>query len=126
MSDPTTPEGRAELRRLLDNATPAPWEGVPGFGTTAIYGQDHEPGEFVAQRVPIPDAKLIIRLRNTVPALLDALDQAEAALEQARKTADRYASARAQWDRLPHISDDRAEGMNLAGEAVLRVLDGGS
>ncbi|MDV2475136.1 hypothetical protein F8M49_21090 [Rhodococcus zopfii] len=87
MPDPTTPEGRAELRALQDKATAGPWEGVPGFGRTAIYGHDHDPGEFVAQRVGIPDTKLIIAAVNALPALLDALDEAEAAIDSIREYA---------------------------------------
>ena len=180
-TDPTSPEGRAELRELLAKGTPGPWQADDcegelrvGAGDAVTAWQERTDEEGRSYRVGTPpwtwkstnliyehdletwdegedqdddqrriDAELIVAARNALPALLDALDDAElraenerlldmlnranaaeAALARVRKVADRYAAARPQWDRLPYISDDLAEGMNTAGEAILRALDG--
>ncbi|MCK8674111.1 hypothetical protein M1M07_23745 [Rhodococcus sp. HM1] len=151
MNDPTTPEGRAELRERHVLATDHGKETLATRHLThpTIY-VDHSDGneDGLVGALPIWGnryAELIVAAVNALPALLDALDDAEceierqrgdlvierrranaaeAALARVRKVADRYAAARPQWDRLPYISDDRAEGMNTAGEAILRALDG--
>ncbi len=106
MTDPTTPEGRAELRVLCDKATPGPWEGVPGFGHTAIYGRGQAPGKFVAQKVGIPDTKLIIAAVNAIPALLNALERTQSG----GRTLGRIV------DRLHHEMLDATGAHDLIGE----------
>ncbi len=63
-----------DLRTLIENATEGPWEAVPGFGTTSIYGRDAFAGEFIARNVRINDAKLILSAVNALPGLLDAVE----------------------------------------------------
>lgn len=78
MSDPTTPEGRAELRDLLRRTTPLPWSAQPG-----LNGRDDVrarwtggPTVVVAQVSRVrPDAELIVAAVNALPALLDEIDR---------------------------------------------------
>ena len=94
---PTDPLDRATLRRLLAEATKAPWKAVTEMHPSAVkshkeavslYGLDcliytmsrdylNLPETFERQKV---DAELIAALRNAASALLDRLEQVEAAL----------------------------------------------
>ena len=82
----------AELRRLLEKATPAPWE-VTGWeagshghshDTVCIGGPNHRaPDYFVTGDIRETDRRLlnhnlIVALRNAAPALLDVVEIAEA------------------------------------------------
>ena len=76
---------RTELRRLLDEATPGPWE----VEESQIWGPD---GAFVAAVrwgggaiTDLPDALLIAAAVSALPDLLDQLDAAEAALARVRE-----------------------------------------
>lgn len=82
-----TPEQIAEGRRLLDAATPGPWN-----LDTDRHGHDEVShrrmvgmSEVVAQVGRVrPDAELIVWARNNLPALLAALDDAECESERLR------------------------------------------
>ena len=73
----TTPETLAELRRLLDEATPGPWwhEWVDGDDWWAVYGQPT--GGMACPEVcttwSSDDAAYIAAAVNALPALLDRL-----------------------------------------------------
>lgn len=67
---------RAELRRLSEEASAGPW-GVLGQYVFADEGRDG-----IAQFSIEPDSAFIAAARVAVPALLDALEHAEAAEEQ--------------------------------------------
>ena len=73
---------RAELRRLLDAATPGPWwqEWVEGDEWYAVYGQPT--GDLVCPEVctagDADDTNLLVAAVNALPGLLDALEKAEA------------------------------------------------
>ena len=72
---------RAELRRLLDAATPRPWwqEWVEGDEWYAVYGQPT--GDLVCPEVctagDADDTNLLVAAVNALPGLLGALEKAE-------------------------------------------------
>ena len=73
-----TPETLAELRRLLDAATPGPWrdEMMQGDGVTltAIVAGKPNPDDLrvVGSTLAHNDARVLIAAVNALPALLDA------------------------------------------------------
>ena len=73
-----TPEMLAELRRLLDAATPGPWrdEMMQGDGVTltAIVAGKPNPDDLrvVGSTLAHNDARVLIAAVNALPALLDA------------------------------------------------------
>ena len=77
MSD-LTPETLAELRRLLDAATPGPWrdEMMQGQGLTltAIIAGKPNPDDLrvIGSTLAHNDARAIVAAVNALPALLDA------------------------------------------------------
>ena len=75
-----TPETFAELRRLLDAATPRPWSTVSGAGNVWHFPGDAPPTVVAGhQRAPrVPDAILIAAAVNALPALLDAAEECDA------------------------------------------------
>ena len=80
-----TPETIAELRRLLDAATPRPWSTVSGAGNVWHFPEDGAPTVVAGhQRAPrVPDAILIAAAVNALPALLDAAAELPALLDAA-------------------------------------------
>ena len=80
---------REYLRELASGATPGPWENVweEADEWYSITGQSYE--EFVCPEVATltdeTDADFIAASRTAVPALLDALDQAEARIKAVRE-----------------------------------------
>ena len=79
MSD-LTPETLAELRRLLDAATPGPWrdEMMQGKGVTltAIIAGRPNPDDLrvIGSTLAHNDARVLIAAVNALPALLDAAE----------------------------------------------------
>ncbi|MDV2474219.1 hypothetical protein F8M49_30010 [Rhodococcus zopfii] len=85
-ADPSTPEGRAELRALCDKATEGTWaiwrdldhQGFITIGDEAGVLTDEKP--YTEECNPTahvyiePDAELIVAAVNALPALLDQLD----------------------------------------------------
>ena len=63
---------RTELRRLLEAATPGPWEGDP---------EEVDSDGGVVWAVSPEDFALIVAMRNALPVLLDRLDTYQEALE---------------------------------------------
>ena len=98
MSD-LTPETLAELRRLLDAATPGPWrdEMMQGKGVTltAIIAGRPNPDDLrvIGSTLAHNDARVLIAAVNTLPALLDAAAERDALAESVRaygRTIDRW------------------------------------
>ena len=75
MSD-LPPERREELRRLLDAATPGPWEVSRHASPSWVWGADGTP-------VGDEDAEFVVAAVNALPSLLDALNARDAALTEA-------------------------------------------
>lgn len=136
MSDFTTPEGRAELRKLAETATPGPWH-WDDHRVPTLYGRGGELGVYVWEaevleashngecgcraacmlelEVAPSDAEFIAAARTAVPALLDALDDIRDYATGQRDLAERYHNAA-----MPHmgrIHDDVAATLE-------RILDG--
>ena len=98
MSAPT-PEKLAELRRLLDAATPGPWrdEMMQGHGVTltAIIAGKPNPDDLrvIGSTLAHNDARVLIAAVNALPALLDAAAERDALAECVRaygRTIDRW------------------------------------
>lgn len=124
----------SELRRLLAEATPGEWDVLPEIVGSPAFIRSQR-GRPVATTVPMPDAALIVALRNHAGALLDVADRAEAAearVEALTEALDGLVGAswlfahetsltgrnQAQWDRLRAARD--------AAQAVLAETDGGA
>lgn len=80
MTDPTTPEGRAELRQLLEDGKRDHWE-VCTDGRTIGEDAGDDMAKWIGEAGPCA-ADLIVAAVNALPALLDALERAEAAIER--------------------------------------------
>lgn len=103
--DWTSPEGRAELRRLSEKATPEHWEverwdldsGEFNYHIKAIYTKPDgildlaliatTEGDFDHPKAKV-DAELITAMRNSFSALLDRVDALEAAVTAAQWACD--------------------------------------
>ena len=72
----------AELRRLLDEATPGPWEYL-SIGPDDSYRVVAKAWG-VAAACDYKDARLIVAAVNAIPALLDELDRLQATLAGVR------------------------------------------
>ena len=76
----TTPEYRAELRRLSDAATPEPWNSMQGSTCKHVRSADgsFETGCIIFARSRTPeyplDAEFIAAAREAVPLLLDEVE----------------------------------------------------
>ena len=123
-----TPEKLAELRRLLDAATPGPWrdEMMQGKGVTltAIIAGRPNPDDLrvIGSTLAHNDARVLIAAVNALPALLDAAaerDALAAAVERARVLAT-------EWATQPTDYDEDTEQQIEDGGAILRALDDGS
>ena len=125
---------RTELRRMLDGATPRPWEWTTDLD--ALLGG--EEGEYrvidtalalrsyYVLRVASEDAALIAAAVNALPGLLDQLDAAEAALARVRELHGGWSS---QADFNAEMGGDFWRGMTIKGrecaDELRRALDGG-
>ncbi|WP_371053671.1 hypothetical protein [Rhodococcus gordoniae] len=133
MSDPTTPEGRAELRKLLAKATDRPWiaEYSGPTGNCVIPHDAQSTLEAVAFTRLLPawhDAELIAAAVNALPALLDALDDAECEIERQRGDLvieRRWAeAAQVVLDRVRDLAEEgKCWGGSDAIEEFIRRLD---
>jgi hypothetical protein len=72
----TAPADVATLRRLLADATPAPWSA--GHWGEEYWVQSDDADADVGENMHEPDAALIVALRNATPRLLDRLEALEA------------------------------------------------
>lgn len=96
-----TPEDRARLRDLAAKATPGPWEaGVDDLTCMANVHHDQEQRFWVADTGParveptaMADSELIAAMRNALPALLDALDEAERERDEWERAAMKLAAS---------------------------------
>ncbi|UQB71261.1 hypothetical protein KI427_16720 [Rhodococcus ruber] len=84
-----TPEQIAEGRRLLDAATPGPWKFTDTSDHRGNKGEFRAPSPYNGLMLVGPwcnedDPELIVWARNNLPALLDALDDAECESERLR------------------------------------------
>ena len=123
-----TPEIQAELRRLLDAATPGPWrdEMMQGKGVTltAIIAGRPNPDDLrvIGSTLAHNDARVLIAAVNALPALLDAAaerDRLAGAVERVRALAT-------EWATQPNDYDEDTEQQIEDGGAILRALDGGA
>lgn len=85
MPDPTTPAGRAELRQLLEDGKRDHWE-VCTDGRTIGEDAGDDMAKWIGEAEPCA-AELIVAAVNALSALLDALDEAEAAIARVRALA---------------------------------------
>ncbi|WP_418346200.1 hypothetical protein [Rhodococcus pyridinivorans] len=85
MSDPTTPEGRADLRQCLADGQNAEWL-LCEDGRTVAEDAPEEMAKWIADAGPCT-AELIVAAVNALPILLDALEKAE------EKASDLFAAA---------------------------------
>ena len=110
MSD-LTPEKLAELRRMLDAATPRPWMACEDEDEVLIVLDDdsnHWPGRYTAiargfeqgDDYGLSDAMLVTAAVNALPALLDAAAERDA-------LAEKLAAVREWIDRRGVNVDDR-------------------
>ena len=95
-----TPEQIAEGRRLLDEADPAPWHLVMRPVTTIV----DDDGMGICQPFS-HNAELIVWARNNLPALLDALDDAECESERLRLRLSRLRSPKRARQTLDSTGD---------------------
>lgn len=88
---------RTELRRLLDAATPRPWEWTTDLdallggyeGEYRVIDTAMALRSYYVLRVAAEDAQLIAAAVNALPSLLVQLDAAEAALQRVRELHER-------------------------------------
>ena len=120
-----TPELQAELRRLLDAATPGPWrdEMMQGQGLTltAIIAGKPNPDDLrvIGSTLAHNDARVLIAAVNALPALLDAAaerDRLAGAVERVRALAT-------EWATQPTDYDEDTEQQIEDGNAIVRALD---
>jgi len=121
-----TPEALAELRRLLDAATPGPWMVDDEGDDVAVIVDEGDEFSFIQIAADLhqgddglTDARLIAAAVNALPALLDAAaerDALAAKVERVRVFAEQMVS---------DCDDGYADGYELrpyAGE-LLTILD---
>lgn len=85
---------RDALRKLTDAATEGPWEVPHSCDASVDYvtapADDNLCGPVCDVRSPVRNAEFIAAARTAVPALLDALDQAEARIKAVRDVHRRF------------------------------------
>ncbi|MBX4168084.1 hypothetical protein K3M35_05305 [Rhodococcus sp. DMU2021] len=111
MSDPMTPEGRADLRQFLADGRNAEWS-LCNDGRTVAEDASEEMAKWIADAGPCT-AELIVAAVNALPALLDALEEAEKMADTKSKVADAFQQALTDEYR-PHVEQNKAYGMALA------------
>ncbi|WP_432679172.1 hypothetical protein ACRAJ3_09800 [Rhodococcus pyridinivorans] len=151
MSDPTIPEGRAELRQFLSKATPGKWdiyEDADDPDEQSIAAGDQVLTQITEWSGRADDAELVVVAVNALPALLGALDQTETELRHTRNNLDQARYGRTQgdlaiarvraladeWDtlpcvcgyRIPNGNDDSSQCLSCAAEDLRTSLDGTS
>jgi hypothetical protein len=112
----------AEARELCGKATPGPWVynvtelsiDTQGENSAVVYALTDGQG-YPMVSVHDNDAQFIVRSRTLIPALCDALEQAQATLEQTWEW-DMYKAAQKEIERL------RKELAALASESVKRDI----
>lgn len=131
-----TKEQVAELRRLLDEATPSDWRG----SNREIYRSDPEDPEgwsltrYIAEAHQPADAALIVALRNNAEALLAMVDDYELGISwdttcigcarQIETSYNEYARGEAERDDLARIAGvhkAEADRLRAALGAVIKI-----
>ena len=111
-----TPEMQAELRRLLDAATPGPWrdEMMQGQGLTltAIIAGKPNPDDLrvIGSTLAHNDARAIVAAVNALPALLDAAAERDALAAKVARV------------RALHASSGTAESQGYDGEGEYGLI----
>ena len=134
-----TPEKLAELRRMLDAATPRPWMACEDEDEVLIVLDDdsnHWPGRYTAiargfeqgDDYGLSDAMLVTAAVNALPALLDAAaerDVLAAKVERARALAD-LIDRHTEFERDPVDFRDASHGGSWddVADRIRRALDG--
>ncbi|MGV5046851.1 hypothetical protein [Rhodococcus pyridinivorans] len=126
MSDPQTPEGRADLRQFLADGRNAEWS-LCEDGRTVAEDASEDEAKWIADAGPCT-ADLIVAAVNALPALLDALDDAEFEIERQRGDLvierRRAEAAEATLDRVRELSEEgKCWGGADAIEEFIRRLD---
>ena len=113
MSDEITDEQIAELKRLDEQATDAPWEEAAASGVV-LAGPDID-----GNRFPVPyvddDTKLIAAMRNALPGLL-------ARLERAERERDDAQAREAQLAEMREALENTASGTQSAHRRIACML----
>ena len=121
-ADPTTPEGRAELRRLLDEAKLGTLE-ADCCPAAAIVYDEHGISVF-SDCYNDAVAEAAAAGMNALPALLDALDYRDRKIEQLERTivaGDEYRAAlRAEW----FARAEKAEAALAEAQDTIRGYEG--
>ena len=133
-----TPEKLAELRRMLDAATPRPWMACEDEDEVLIVLDDdsnHWPGRYTAiargfeqgDDYGLSDAMLVTAAVNALPALLDAAaerDVLAAKVERARALAD-LIDRHTEFERDPVDFRDASHGGSWddVADRIRRALD---
>ena len=120
-----TPEMQAELRRLLDAATPGPWrdEMMQGKGVTltAIIAGRPNPDDLrvIGSTLAHNDARVLIAAVNALPALLDAAAERDRLAE----AVERVRALATEWATQPTDYDEDTEQQIEDGNAIVRALE---
>ena len=124
-----TPETLAELRRLLEEATPGPWHAWDrGIGYEVHTEAEHNPIHCVSLNSEFretfrgPDARLIAAAVNALPALLDAAAERDRLAE----AVERVRALATEWATQPNDYHEDTEQQIEDGGTILPALDGGS
>ena len=133
-----TPEKLAELRRMLDVATPRPWMACEDEDEVRIVLDDdsnHWPGRYTAiargfeqgDDYGLSDAMLVTAAVNALPALLDAVaerDALAAKVERVRALAD-LIDRHTEYERDPVDFRDASHGGSWddVADRIRRALD---
>ena len=119
---------RDRLRELVENATPGPWEypgELLGLPCTTVFAGDPKRthAAYVAEMGP-QDGAFIAAARTAVPALLGALEQAEAARDRAQAALDRVRELHQPCNHDAPCRGDCAEcGQHMPCDTI-RALEG--
>ena len=107
----TAPVDLEELKRLLAEATPGPWKAVVAQKYAHIKNSS---GRYVAEPTvrrcifrQHEDAKAIAALRNSAPALIEALEAARALAKVETAIVDRI------WDQLGRPTYEELQGRSI-------------
>ena len=119
---------RDRLRELVENATPGPWEypgELLGLPCTTVFAGDPKRthAAYVAEMGP-QDGAFIAAARTAVPALLGALEQAEAERDRAQAALDRVRELHQPCNHDAPCRGDCAEcGQHMPCDTI-RALEG--
>lgn len=122
MTTPITHATITRLRELLAAATAGPWAGMCSFVIEAAKGPHHTVCSFVnCDGDGGVNQRLVIAMRNAIPALLDKLASQAAEIDRWRSDWKRIAADEAVWYTLSDIFG--VEGMTNAAGVVSGVTE---